>query len=1008
MLTNQTIFHHKLYLILATTVHMIAGRVLVVMALSAVLLVPAGALGQTADRIAVLDSLGTHPRGGDLFVFGTVANPVSDAFLIMQITNPAGDLCQIQQITTMSNGVFLTEPISLSGSLCGIEGDYTLQLFYGDYQKSSTFTVSGTSAALGDSELLARATSLATDKIGYASEASGLDASPYTVRLDSSSTLADLEELYVDLWDQIDNEDALFEITPVFRPAVKAALDASSALFASGVITPEISEQIDHSVYAAIFYHEIGDTNRAILIINDVFVQLQNVDPVKPQPRQLTFSQLEETLLNLMTKTDSVMSPSVKQDIAFILARGTAPLFYEEINDLVDLLTKTRYLDVVSRKDASLYRLVNAEWASLREILSVKSSVDSLLETAPEIGDLHNAALLLRQLDRVDRFLASEDGEESGLLEIIEPEWDSLESRLDSAASVRDILDYESEIHEMKSVIEISSRISKSVDIARDLGADVEYVDRWGSLLDDVGSASSVGEILGIVSAFDSSITELREKRDPLVTLKFEFEQLKQKAELQADYENLVLVNQALQIIKLADQTQKGSPTTAQLDRAELLLTWVSHMAPTIRGDLEESAAEAYEEKAADILQRAKSLENLADLSLRNNKFLPGFIDFVESVHDRLDRSRALVMQNDLDAADFLVNSLFSEWQTISKAYIDDPRGSPAGYSLDELQRIQFRDQLKTYSQLISAFHHPGFDEYRAGYDELAGEADDLIRIGNFIDAEAKIKSIEEYLSEHLPLKDPRIIYDISYDPYTDIWTIQGAFDKPVMDRRENVYVVVYDMYGEAYGSLEFTDTRQGNFFTQWRAPFEPGLYVVMLHYQNVSASQIAHVPDKTVREPRSVELDSIDIAREFGELQVFIEEFGGPNESHHRISSTVGEIGSYLADRDAVSAGDKLKDLKLLIERYLPVRSPSAVIEVGVSGDTIVISGAVHKTLDFREDLFIDIFDQRGNLVRSVSLQDDPSGLFNKQLSIPLESGVHVAQLEYHDLAVTDFFTVP
>ena len=40
---------------------------------------------------------------------------------------------------------------------------------------------------------------------------------------------------------------------------------------------------------------------------------------------------MEETLLNLMKKTNSVMSKSVKEEIAFIFARGTAPLFAEEI-----------------------------------------------------------------------------------------------------------------------------------------------------------------------------------------------------------------------------------------------------------------------------------------------------------------------------------------------------------------------------------------------------------------------------------------------------------------------------------------------------------------------------------------------------------------------------------------------------------------------------------------------------------------------------------------------------
>jgi len=62
---------------------------------------------------------------------------------------------------------------------------------------------------------------------------------------------------------------------------------------------------------------------------------------------------------------------------------------------------------------------------------------------------------------------------------------------------------------------------------------------------------------------------------------------------------------------------------------------------------------------------------------------------------------------------------------------------------------------------------------------------------------------------------------------------------------------------------------------------------------------------------------------------------------------------------------------------------------------------------LAFREDLFVDVFDQRGNLVESITLKDNSSGLFNEVISHPFDSGVYVAQLHYHDVTVNDFFTV-
>ena len=151
-----------------------------------------------------------------------------------------------------------------------------------------------------------------------------------------------------------------------------------------------------------------------------------------------------------------------------------------------------------------------------------------------------------------------------------------------------------------------------------------------------------------------------------------------------------------------------------------------------------------------------------------------------------------------------------------------------------------------------------------------------------------------------------------------------------------------------------------------------------------------------------------VELARDFEELKIFIEKFGDKtNDRDSKFSSTINDIKLGLTNKDAKQVDDKLNDLKRLIEKYLPMRSRSAVIEVQYENDRLIVSGAVQKTIAFREDLFVDVFDQRGNLVESITLKDNSSGLFNEVLSRPFDSGVYVAQLQYHDVIVTDFFTV-
>ena len=774
-------------------------------------------------------------------------------------------------------------------------------------------------------------------------------------------------------------------------------------------ISFEVAKSIDETIFASIFYYEIGDKTKAIDLLTDAFVDIKNVNPEKAtNQRAPTFDELEKSLLNLMKKSDTVMSKSVKTEVGFIFARGTAPVFSDEIGELIDVLSKSRYLDVVSRKQSDLYRLVQNDWESLKPSLMAKESIDELTSSSIRVTELHQAAILLRELDNVDRFISSDSEENSDLANLIEPDWSALERDLALASSVEDILESELKIHQMVQVIDISSRISKSVEISQAAGVDSVLVNDWKLLLERVDNADSIDGVLEIVSEFDQSMKELREKRNPLTVLEFQYKSMKEKAELQADYENLFLIDNALRILNTAKQMESGNPSITRIDRIEVLLSWVSDISSKIQNDLDSYNKDAYKIRASDILQRVKSLENLVELSLTKNRFLPNYIEFTETFNEKIDDVRDLVIKNDLDQADELVRDLFDEWTLVSQAYTNDPHGSDVGYTTDEIKRIEFRKKLDTFSNMVSTFYNAGFSEYIDKYNAMMANADHMIELANFVDAELKILEIGDYLSEHLVLHNDSIIYDISFDAEKDIWVINGATEKSVFDRRENLYVTVYNMDGSTHSSLEFTDTKQGNFFTQWIAPADPGLYIVMLQYKDSKASQIVHVEDDFDYEYNAADLSMVDLARDFEELQSFAEKFGGESYSENpRFASVINEIEFAFKDKDAEDVDNNLKELKTIIERYLPVRSRVAVVEAIYDDDKLIVSGAVQKTLAFREDLFVDVYDQRGNLVEEISLKDNSSGLFTEVISRGFASGVYVTQLQYHDVIVTDFFNV-
>ncbi len=983
------------------------SRIPVVLSLFVLLLMPVYASAQTPDRITILENFGSYESGEPLFVYGQIANLLDDSFLIMQIINPQGDLCQIQQLMPLPNGAFITDVIPLKGRICGISGEYEIKLFYGDYSKSTTFNVSSDFfSEPGKEQMILSAQNLIISHSNVIGKLFNI-LPPFSNS--TSNDLSQLESDFVGLWSEFFVDDLIIEIDPLIRPAVSSSLDSVKKLLADDEISFEVAKSIDEIIFTSIFYYEIGDKTKAIDLLTDAFVDVKNVNPEKvTNQRAPTFDELEETLLNLMKKSDTVMSKSVKNEVGFIFARGTAPVFSDEIGELIDVLSKSRYLDVISRKQSDLYRLVQNDWESLKPSLMAKESIDELVSSSIRVTELHQAAILLRELDHVDRFISSDSEENSDLANLIEPDWNALERDLALASSVEDILESESKINQMAQVLDISSRISKSVEISQAAGVDSALVNDWKLLLERVENADSIDTILEIVSEFDQSMTELREKRNPLAILEFQYKSMKEKAELQADYENLFLIDSALRILNTAKQMESGSPSITRIDRIEVLLSWVSDISPKIQSDLDSYNKDAYKIRASDILQRAKSLENLVELSLTKNRFLPNYIEFTETFNEKIDNVRDLVIKNDLDQADELVRNLFDEWSLVSQAYTNDPHGSDVGYTADEIKRIEFRKKLDTFSNMVSTFYNAGFSEYVDKYNVMMANADHMIELANFVDAELKILEIGDYLSDHLVLHNDSIIYDISFDAEKSIWIINGATEKSVFDRRENLYVTVYNMDGTTHSSLEFTDTKQGNFFTQWIAPADPGLYVVMLQYKDSKASQIVHVEEDFDYEYNAVDLSMVDLAREFEELESFAEKFGGESYSENpRFASVINEIEFAFKDKDAEDVDNNLKELKIIIERYLPVRSRVAVVEAIYDDDKLIVSGAVQKTLAFREDLFVDVYDQRGNLVEEIALKDNSSGLFTEVVSRGFESGVYVTQLQYHDVIVTDFFNV-
>jgi len=379
---------------------------------------PVYASAQTSSRITILDNFGEYDRGEPLFIYGQVANPSDSAFLIMQIINPRGDLCQIQQLVPLTSGAFITEVIPLEGRICGLSGEYEIKLFYGDYSTSTQFQVTSNQYTKPSPiELLESAETLVSEKIDFIDQEFGVGTTFFN-RLNiavSNNDLEELEKIYVDLSNEFFSETFTFEINPLIRLAILSSLNSVDSMLEDDEISFEVAKSIDSEIFSSVFYYEIGDKKKGLDILSDAFVEVRNVNPQKTPVRILTFDEIEETLLNLMKKSNTILTRPVKEEIGFIFARGTGPLYAEELSELVDLLSKARYLDVVSRKQSDIYQIIITDWENEQVSFETKFTIDEVLENKEYTVKLHQGAIILRDLDKVDRFISSNSTENSVL-----------------------------------------------------------------------------------------------------------------------------------------------------------------------------------------------------------------------------------------------------------------------------------------------------------------------------------------------------------------------------------------------------------------------------------------------------------------------------------------------------------------------------------------------------------------------------------------------------------------
>ena len=283
------------------------------------------------------------------------------------------------------------------------------------------------------------------------------------------------------------------------------------------------------------------------------------------------------------------------------------------------------------------------------------------------------------------------------------------------------------------------------------------------------------------------------------------------------------------------------------------------------------------------------------------------------------------------------------------------------------------------------------------------------IEIGSFKAGHEKIYDVLQFIQENLLGHDPRIIFDVSFDDSQNIWNIHGAIYKHSFNSRGKLSFSLYNVHNDNIGDVRFLNTKAGEFNVSWHKNVEPGLYIAKLSHGASHEYKLISVQNERGTKFSQKEIDIMNLATKFEKLENFLDVFGDNNNQQHdsKFDPIIQIIQNKLKQGTTSGTQKNIDILEEIIQRYLPVRSSDAIIEVTYANNMISVSGQVAKLVDFREVLFISVFDENGDRIYEELIYDDSKGNFETVFAKPVQSGLVVVQLEYHDIVATDIISI-
>ena len=631
------------------------------------------------------------------------------------------------------------------------------------------------------------------------------------------------------------------------------------------------------------------------------------------------------------------------------------------------------------------------------------NTVDQIMGYRDDIAKLEESVEVLDNSNDVERMLLLHE-DVSDLKTYLHGIWTPIHANINDSRTADDVLSFQTDVENMEQTIRYTLSIYENTHSPVFTIIDPHIKSVWNSFRYEVPNTESledltkvtaqyyhkVGKIDGkIISRWDAKITELQVH-----------------AGRQGNVRDLMLIENNIKTLDMVKHLEKNTKSFDDT-QSKAILKNISQNYIKIKSDLKEY--DLYLDGKNQMTQKVTRLLHMANDKSNVNK-MPEFESKIKNTLNSVSHIKNVLKTNDFRYAQQLLGALEQQWLNFERFYPEIRSYTPT-YEQQDLSTAQkkqfYLKQISQISSLVKSLNLNQASSDYMQYKKSLQESKASILYGNFQTGHEKIYKTIDFVGQKFLPHDPRIIMNTSYDD-SNMFTVAGAVYKHHMNSRDPVSFYLFNHDGQIV-KFDSRTARSGDFQMLWRADIQPGLYIAEIQHGSARESQIISISDGHHEMVfNQDEIAMMEVANTFENLEGFVDRFGSSgSRGMEKMQLVINKIRGDLTSGQLDTAAASVQKFKNNIKLYMPIQSSGINIDASQTDSTVRVTGNIAKTVEYREQIFLTVFDHDGKRVYEQITYDDKYGNINIEMPKHALAGLAVIQVEYHDSLARDIIEI-